>query len=205
MADSSGHGATGAYTPQVTLSQAGPLPSELIAAARGAPSLPLAGQPRTVEGWVNTTDSGPDFLAGYGQALGAEGFSVSIDPTDVTVSGYEDDLVFTSPAALNDGSWHFVVATTTRTSATVYVDGTSLGTQTFPTPLDTLAAPEGLEIGAPPQGCCGYFTGGLADIAVFPTALTAAQVTAQFTASGRAPPRQSHSRLAGRPRHGGRS
>jgi hypothetical protein len=43
---------------------------------------------------------------------------------------------------------------------------------------------QGLEVGADVQGCCGFFSGDLADIAVFPAALTAAQVTAQYVAAG---------------------
>jgi Concanavalin A-like lectin/glucanases superfamily/Fibronectin type III domain len=193
MADSSGNAATGAYTAQSTLGQTGPLandPSAAIGvnccgvAAGASPSLPLYAQPRTVEGWINTTTGGEQFLAGYGLTNTSEGFNVAIQPDDVIVSGYSDDLTFTDPSALNDGSWHFVVATTNGTSATVYVDGKNLGTQNFPTLLNTVAAPQGLVIGMGAEDCCGYFTGDLADVAVFPTALTAAQVTAQFAASG---------------------
>jgi hypothetical protein len=193
MADSSGNGALGAYTAQPTLGVTGPLasdPATAIAstgngpAASGNPSLPLYATPRTMEGWINTTTSGNEYLAGYGVQSTAEGFTVIIQPDDVYVEGYNDDLTFTSPAALEDGNWHFVVVTTTGTSATVYVDGVSLGTQNFASPLDTLASPQGLQIGAGVQGCCGYFSGDLADVAVFPSALTAAQVTAQFAASG---------------------
>jgi hypothetical protein len=193
MADSSGHAATGAYTGQPTLGQPGPLATDSAAsissngngpAASGNPSLPLYSQPRTLEGWINTTSGGEEFLAGYGNQSTSEGFTVAIEPSDVIVSGYGDDLSFTTSAALNNGSWHFLVVTATSTSATVYVDGTSQGSQTFPTTLDTLPTPQGLQIGAGVQGCCGYFSGGLADIAVFPSALTAAQVSAEYTASG---------------------
>jgi hypothetical protein len=193
MADSSGNGATGSYTVQATLGHSGPLSTDPAAsisddadgpAGGGTPSLPLYNHARTLEGWVNTTNGGEYFLAGYGTQSTSEGFTVAIQPNNVIVSGYSDDLSFTSTTALNNGSWHLVVATTNGTSATVYVDGTSLGSQNFPSALDTLPAAQGLQIGAGVQGCCGYFSGDLADIAIFPTALTAAQVTAQYTASG---------------------
>jgi hypothetical protein len=193
MSDSSGNTGTGSYTAQSTLGQTGPLandPANAIGvsccgvAAGGNPSLPLYAQPRTVEGWINTTSTGEQFLAGYGLTSTSEGFNVAVQPDDVIVSGYSDDLTFTSPSALDDGSWHFVVATTDGSSATVYVDGKNLGTQDFPTLLDTVAAPQGLVLGMGAQDCCGYFNGDMADVAVFPSALTAAQVTAQFAASG---------------------
>ncbi|HLX47910.1 MAG TPA: LamG-like jellyroll fold domain-containing protein [Streptosporangiaceae bacterium] len=193
LADSSGNGALGAYTGQATLGQGGPLASDPATAtgsngngpvAGGNPALPVYAQPRTLEGWINTTSGNTQFLAGYGNQSTAQGFDVVVQPGDVIVSGYGDDLTFGSTAPLNDGAWHFIAATTDGTSATVYLDGTSLGTQIFPTPLDTLATPSGLQLGSGPQGCCGFFSGALADIAVFPSALTGAQVTAQFAASG---------------------
>ncbi len=74
--------------------------------------------------------------------------------------------------------------TTNGTSATVYVDGASLGTQTFPTTLDTLPAPQGFRSAPTSRAAAAYFSGDLADVAVFPAALTAAQVAAQYAASG---------------------
>jgi hypothetical protein len=195
MADSSGHGATGWYAAAAALGQPGPLATDPATAmssnspvdpvAAGNPSLPVGASARTMEGWANSTSSSQQPLAGYGTDQTGNGFTVYIAGDQVVVSGYNDDLSFTAPAPLDDGSWHFIVATTTGTSATAYVDGTSLGTQTFPVALDTLPTSPGLQIGdAMPLCNCGVFDGSLADIAAFPTALTAAQVSAQFTASG---------------------
>jgi hypothetical protein len=197
MADSSGHGATGSYsTPASTLGQPGPLagdPGSALGdsgqgpAARGNPSLPLYAQPRTVEGWVNTTSIQPEYLVGYGRAIGSNGFYVAIQPYDVVVSGDLDDTTFTSRVALDDGQWHFIAVTTNGVSATAYVDGVSLGSRKFPAPLNTLPS-SGLYVGAGPQGCCNFLQGDLADLAVFPQALSAAQISAQFAASGLAVP-----------------
>jgi hypothetical protein len=193
LADSSGNHATGLYTPTATLGQPGPLANDPATAttgngtgavATGSPALPLGAQPRTLEGWINTASPAEQFVAGYGIKSAGEGFAVSITAHTVVVRASADDLGFTSPAPLDDGGWHFIAVTSTGTSATAYVDGTSLGTQTFPATLNTLPDSPGLQIGAGIQGCCGAFAGGLADVAVFPSALTAAQVTAQFAASG---------------------
>jgi hypothetical protein len=192
MADSSGHGAAGVYdTADATLAEPGPLANDAATAVadngagragNGNPSLPVGAQSRTLEGWVNTTSGG--WMAGYGSFAGGEGFGVEIQSGDVFVSGASDDLTFTTTSSVTDGTWHFVAVTTNGTSATVYVDGISLGTQTFPTALDTVPAPPGFVVGGYAQDCCGGFDGDLADVAVFPAALTAAQVAAQYSASG---------------------
>jgi len=195
MADSSGHGAAGVYdAPDVTLGQPGPLASDPASAAAdndagpaasGNPSLPLAAQPRTVEGWVATTDAQVGWLAGYGQnSVDGAGFAVGVQAGGVVVSATGDDLTFTTAAALDNGDWHFIAVTTNGTSATVYVDGVSLGTQAFPIPLDTVPAQPGFYVGGGIENCCGGFDGDLADVAVFPAALTATQVSAQYSASG---------------------
>jgi len=194
VADSSGNGATGVYGSTATLGQTGPLTNDTAASisdsgccsasAGGNPSLPLYNSSRTLEGWIKTTNGGELFVAGYGSTSTTEGFNLVTEPNNVIVSGYSDDLSFTTTTTLDNGSWHFIVATTNGTTATVYVDGTSLGSQTFPTPLDTVPAPQGLAIGMGSEDCCGYFYGNLADIAVFPSVLTATQVGNQYTASG---------------------
>jgi hypothetical protein len=202
MADSSGNGATGVYGSTTTLGQTGPLANDTAASisdsgccsasAGGNPSLPLYNSSRTFEGWLKTTNGGELFMAGYGSTSTNEGFNIVTEPNNVIVSGYSDDLSFTTTTALDNGSWHFIVVTTNGTTATVYVDGTSLGSQTFPTPLDTVPAPQGLVIGMGAQDCCGYFNGNLADIAVFPSVLTATAVGNQYTASGDSGSRKKH-------------
>ena len=68
MADSSGHGGTGVYdTADAALAEPGPLANDAGTAVAdngagragsSAPSLPVGAQPRTLEGWVNTTTGG---------------------------------------------------------------------------------------------------------------------------------------------------
>jgi len=129
------------------------------------------------------TYGGEQYLASYGVQSTGQGFTVAVAPDDVIVSGWGDDLTFTSPAALDDGSWHFVTATTTGTSATVYVDGTAIGTQNFPSELDTLPPRRGSwsARGSRTAAATSTVTGRHRRL---PTALSSAQVTAQFAASG---------------------
>ena len=194
MADSSGKGATGSYdAANVTLGAPAALASDPAPsvgtngnpAGKGFPSLPLYSDSRTLEGWINTTSTGFGFIAGYGAASNTEAFAVGVEPSDVYIAGYNDDLSFTSPVTLDDGNWHFIAVTTNGTSATGYVDGTAIGTENFGTPLDTLASSSGLVVGANPWG--QGFSGDLADVAVFPSALSASRVKAQYDAGTAGP------------------
>jgi hypothetical protein len=190
MADSSGHGATGVYNASnAQLGQAGPLVSDPATAAAGNggvigqsyPKLPIYNQARTVEAWVKTTDCCEQYLAGWGSTSTGEGFDVAVDASHVYVEGYGDDLSFSTSVALASGGWHFVAVTSNGTSATVYINGASLGAKSFPTTLNTLPSESGLVVGAAIwRG--GGLTGDLADLAVFPIQLTASQIAAQYGA-----------------------
>ena len=90
----------------------------------------------------------------------------------------------TSPKTYNDGLWHQVTATVTATTMTLYVDGVAVATRSdsvYPwfqaghwrVGGDKLAG----MTGAPTSN---YFTGDIAEVAIFPQPLTAAQVANQF-------------------------
>jgi hypothetical protein len=187
MADSSGHSANGVYRAGVTFGASGPItgdPETAVSASgqeiglANPASLPLFNQPRTVEGWVKHTDGGEYAIAGWGKQNGARAFEVSTAGRDVYARAWSDDLTFTTTTNLADGNWHFIAVTSNGTSATAYVDGVSLGTQTFPTPLDTVSSHE-LDIGSF-QGAAN-FNGTLADVAIFPSMLSAAQIQAHYS------------------------
>jgi large repetitive protein len=196
MADSSGHGQTGAYdSAYATLGQPGPLADDASTAVsddgdgpvgESEPPLPLGGAPRSLEGWVNTTyNGGTDPIASYGDTDNGEGFEVDVEADAVDVSGgYDTVVTFPTPYAIDDGAWHFIAVTTNGTSATAYLDGVSLGTQDFPQTLDTQATTYGFLVGETLEEQDGGFAGDLADIALFPTALSATQIAAEYSASG---------------------
>ena len=192
MADSSGRRSNGAYNPGTndTLAQPGALTGDSNTSVASAgqdvgtaeANLPLYNSARTFEGWIKSTNTGTQYLAGWGTTLTAEGFDVGVGPNSVYVQGYSDDLTFPSTTALDDGTWHFVTVTYNGTIATAYVDGTSLGAQSFAQALNT---PPGtnLFVGSFINGFSGVI-GDVDEFAVFPTALSAAQIQAQFTAAG---------------------
>jgi hypothetical protein len=194
LADSSPHQVNGYYDTSVNTNNnafgfgaTGPLSGDPATAVQdngynigtAYANLPDNNSSRTLEAWVQTTNGGFQCIAGWGGQSTSNGFDFCIAGTTIDVLGYNDDLDFTDPATVADGNWHFLAVTATGTSATVYVDGNSLGTQSFPTPIDTsLNTP--LQVGSYIAGYYGIY-GDLADVAVFPTALTADQISEQYT------------------------
>jgi hypothetical protein len=109
-------------------------------------------------------------------------FGTSLDATGRVWAGAGDpDSSIHSGPGFNDGAWHHMVFTRTQASGelTLYLDGVAVadghsGTQ----PL--IAAP-GLRLGALQTGV-NFYTGALADSAVYDTALPAATVASHFSA-----------------------
>ena len=197
MADSSGNAADGQYTGQGILGQTPALandPSTSVSyttCCSGVDTSPAApptfNSARTVEAWVKTTNASDNpGVAGYGTYTADESFVVGIEPGAITVDGDSDYHLIPTTHTLNDGTWHLVAVTYDGTTITAYLDGQLMGSALFNAPLDTLGA--NLTLGSVP----GYnqFSGALQDVSVYPTALTATKLSAQFAASGYALPGQ---------------
>jgi hypothetical protein len=194
MADSSGNAFDGGYEDNgdATLGTAGPLPGDPSTALSGiggyAPlatvgtvKLPERATARTVEVWVQDTyDESGRALVSWGTDSTDEQFSVAENANGITVDAGNDAHTLTSPYPLDDGVWHLLTVTVSGSKITMYVDGVSIGTATFTGTLDTTGA----------SLAVGYelYQGSEADLAVYPTALSAATVAAHFTASGLARP-----------------
>ncbi|HKT02025.1 MAG TPA: LamG-like jellyroll fold domain-containing protein [Rugosimonospora sp.] len=188
-ADSAG-GALLNYGSAATLGAAGAIaadPDTAVTANGGcclgdAPAaLPVNNAARSVEAWVKPSDSYQRWLLGWGGSATDRAFNVGLAGDAILVSGYGDDLSFTAPSSLADGLWHHLVITYSAGTATVYVDGAAVGTQSFAHPLNTMPTSLGLRLGSAHDGGGGFY-GGLDDVAVYPTALTAAQVAAHYAA-----------------------
>ena len=103
-----------------------------------------------------------------------------------------------TPNLYNDGQWHYVVATYNASTGAValYVDGQLIGTNSTSSAQtytgywrvggDNLNAwnldPWGSNSQGTTQPHSYYFNGTIADVAVYPTALSAAQVAAHYAA-----------------------
>jgi hypothetical protein len=109
-------------------------------------------------------------------------FGISLDASGQVWAGTGNpDTSIHSGPGLNDNAWHHVVFTRTQASGalTLYVDGAQVATGTGGTQL--LAAAPGLRLGVLQTGV-NFYTGTLADAAMYDTALPATTVADHFGA-----------------------
>ncbi|HST47713.1 LamG-like jellyroll fold domain-containing protein [Jatrophihabitans sp.] len=192
-ADSSGHGVLAQYGTGSTRATTGALgtldPDPGVTANGGCcvatarPVLPLFDNPRSVEAWVKPSDNSGRWIAAWGRNEGETSFGVGVAGASIIVDSYNDGLTFPLSRTLSgDGSWHQVVVTATGSQVTAYVDGVPVGTKNFVNPMDTVND-SGLVIGAYENGGSPFY-GGLDEVSVYPSVLSAAAVAAHFAATG---------------------
>jgi hypothetical protein len=203
-ADSSDNGSTGDYVGVVAKGTAGALGATGAAAAfdgvtgnvaqsatRGGPSV------YSTELWFKTTTTSGGKLVGFGNAR--TGLSSNYDKhvylTDdgrlafgVYNNGF--DILY-SPAGFNDGQWHQVVASQGPAGMRLYADNQLVGS-------NAVSANQGYSgywrVGGdnlnawPDMPGSAYFAGAIDEVAIYDSALSAAQVDAHYTASGRSGP-----------------
>jgi RHS repeat-associated protein len=205
-ADASGNNRTGTYAGTVTLGAAGALVGDndtavsfgggYVQYAAGT-GLPTGTSARTFESWVKTTSTADQVVLSYGgqgngycnnleSGLGLTAGSQVTFITAYDCNGGYTPLTVGAPRQIADGSWHLLDATWDGTTVTAYLDGHAIGSQAFSTSLGTTDS-NGLEVGRETDARRA-FSGSLDEVAVYPAALTSAQVLAHFNASGNAPP-----------------
>ncbi len=145
----------------------------------------------TEEAWFKTTSTAGGKIVGFGDQN--TGTSSNYDRHVYMDTGghinfgvYNNtSYVITSPGVYNDGAYHQVVASLSGSGMALYVDGRLVGTNT------------GTTVGQPYNGYwrvggdsswsgANFFTGTIDEVAIYPTALTAAQIRQQYADSGRA-------------------
>ena len=199
--DASGSGDDGFPLDGVTFGASGPL-------AGGAAS--LSGSTSMLETQQEVNDPGPSFTlaawfkvsSGYSSGGGIIAFQSSQGgaPADADRKLWMDDSghicageyagseqIATSSGTYNNGAWHLAVASFSSTSGlTLYVDGTSVGTNSGATAPQNYAGYWTLGYsyysgaGWPPQPASEYLAGSLAEVAVFPSALSSAAVSTLY-------------------------
>jgi uncharacterized repeat protein (TIGR01451 family) len=109
------------------------------------------------------------------------GVSLRSDGRITAGTGTPDASIVSSSAGYNDGNWHHVVFTRTRSSGALnlYVDGVSAGSATGATA--SLTAPATINFGRIRTGG-NYFAGTLDEVATYNVALSQATVTAHYQA-----------------------
>jgi hypothetical protein len=193
--DSSGNGYNGTYTARATLGQPGATSdgdaalsvSGQAVTGGAANALPSGTAPRSVEVWFKTTatPSSP-----YGSALvcwGTEStnqmFCLKVySATQMKLTNWTNSYLFAVPSGANtlDGKWHDVVATYDGTTATIYYDGQSLGSQAVS--FNTVRSSVGLVLGSQTGNNDSPFNGSLDEVAVYNTVLSATQVQTHYNA-----------------------
>lgn len=159
----------------------------------GTASTPLAGAAAasyTVEAWVRTTSTNGGKIIGLGnRATGnSTGFdrSLYIDSTGRARFGVYDGHTrsVVGPVPVNDGRWHHLAATRTSTGLTLYVGGVAVAhsTNTAPTGFNGVWRVGGDTLtGWPAAPSSFYLAGDIDEVAVYPAALTAQQISAHHT------------------------
>jgi len=98
--------------------------------------------------------------------------------------------VVTSPAAYNDGQWHYVVTTLSSAGQNLYVDGALVAHNAAVTTGQSYTGywhvgGDHISTSWPDHPTSSFLNGTIDEFAVYPTALTASQIGAHYTASGR--------------------
>src|SRR5664280_364843 len=165
-----------------------------------AASAPNVTNAYSASAWFRTTSSTGGKILGYGDA--PSGNSSNYDRhIYLDNSGHLNfgvwpghTVTISSPNTYRDGLWHQVVSTLGPDGMVLYVDGRQVAARS-----DTTSAADiygywrvgGDNIGGwPNQPTNSSFTGDIDDVSIYTTALTTAQVTEQWAASGRSDPGQ---------------
>ncbi|MGO8885659.1 MAG: LamG-like jellyroll fold domain-containing protein [Streptosporangiaceae bacterium] len=209
-ADASPNGFNGTYESGTTQGAPGPFAGSTATSFDGQSGLvssdnQVAGPTAfSIEGWFKTTTNQGGKLIGFGSSQ--TGMSSNYDRHIYMMN--DGQLVFglwnnqtetiESPNVYNDGQWHYVVATLDPTAGmSLYIDGQLVGTNSNTTAQsysgywrvggDNLNGwnldPWGSNSQGTTQPASYYFNGTMADVAVYPAALSAAQVAAHYAAA----------------------
>jgi hypothetical protein len=207
-ADSSGNGHDATYSATgVTLGAAGAIAGDAdtaisfdatngIVQEKSGAGAPVGNTSRSVECWFNTTYWSSMTIAAWGTRSSTPGafqfFGVRIGGgnqvvVDVGNGVYPIPQQPPAPGYFADGAWHHLVVMYDGPSLTLsaYVDGKLFGSQAISGPLNTTLNVQGLMIGSDPTDpnmTGDLFKGSMDEFAIYPTLLTAAQVSTHYSA-----------------------
>ena len=182
-ADSSGFGLNGNYTGTYTQGVQGALTGDPDTAMSGGgvqvnqtQSFPSGSAARTLEIWFRTTSTATQNLAAYGDNnwFGTNFiWQILSGGTQLNLGTTTTGWAFTNPYNMADGQWHMANVVYDGANLTMYVDGTSLGSQAA-----------GLSTTANTHFVVGTFNGSLDEVSVYNRVMPASEVTSHWLAAG---------------------
>ncbi len=211
--DSSPHHFNGIYEHGTVKGVAGPIPGTTATWFNGSTGLVTSRRavtgPRkfSIELWFKTATTDGGKLIGFGSnqtgtSSGYDRHIYMMNDGQLTFGVYNRAVkTIETPNTYNDGAWHYVVATYNSSARSrnmkFYVDGRRIGTNTTSSArrftgywrvgYDNLNGwnldPWGSNSQGTTQPHSYHFRGTIGDVAVYPTALSAAQVAAHYAAN----------------------
>ena len=149
----------------------------------------------TAEAWIKTTTTSGGKILGFGDAQSGTSTSydrhVYMDDAGHLTFGVYPGAVraVTTGGAYNDGAWHHVVAALSSAGQQLYVDGLLEASDAGTTSAQSYSGywrVGGDNLGGwPNAGSSQSFAGTVDDVAIYPSALSAATIRQHYTASGR--------------------
>ena len=133
----------------------------------------------SLEAWINTTTTANGVIIQQRSTLGYNGEYQFIVNSSGTLGfflyggGYQ--YSFATSRTVNDGLWHYVAFVRSGVNGYIYIDGTLAASATGP--LSPLDATIPTYVGADQRDSTSYFSGSIADVAVYPYALSVHTVT----------------------------
>ncbi len=202
FADDSGHGNTGSSAAGVVAGVSGPLSGTQSASFSGALEAEVntavssaSPQNFSLEGWFKTTSTSGGSIIGFTNTKNGVGSTADDRMVWMDNAGHLDFAVApgdraqqiistqTTSTAYNNGAWHFMVASVGTGGMELFVDGHLVAQNTAVTTAEAYSGWWYLGFAGEDLGgwtdtpADGYWNGDLADLAVIPSQLTAAQVT----------------------------
>jgi Heparinase II/III-like protein/Concanavalin A-like lectin/glucanases superfamily/Heparinase II/III N-terminus/Bacterial Ig domain len=176
----SGQGGVGAVFDGST--SAVTLPGVVGQAGVGAYTFELWARPTTDDGVYRFLLSQEATVAGERQGTG-----VWLSKAGLGFERWSDGVSnsITYAAGLPTDTWSYVVASYDGATLRLFVDGVQVGSRASAAPLSHVGAPTAIGAGA--GGSSGFFAGELADVAIYPTAVARAHVSARYADATHAP------------------
>ncbi len=185
-----GSGVTGGATGAINDQDAGSM-FDGSGTGSGGTTTPIVGPNTFTESaWFSTTSTSGGKIVGFGDK--SSGTSSNYDrhiymdaAGHITFGVYNNNAyVITSPKSYNDGAFHQVVASLSSDGLRLYIDGKLIGTNAGTTIGQAFTGYWRVGGDSSWSGS-NFFTGTIDDVAIYPTALTLAQVRQQYLDSGR--------------------